>query len=111
VKAIRIECIVDQASSDNRSNLNRTFSTWQYPTKKMTDVEASTQRSGSVNNPYSGQAPIPPHWEPINVLRRGLYMGGSLYGLDYFETYDALMKSPKVRHEWFKIGLAATVGK
>jgi hypothetical protein len=38
-------------------------------------------------------------------------MGVSLYGLDYFKTYEKLMKSPDVRHELFKVGLAATVGK
>lgn len=78
----------------------------------MADVEASTQRSGSVNNPYSGgQAPVLPHWHPMNVASRCLYMGVPLYILDRFKAYDALMKNPQIRHEWFKIGLAGVIGE
>ena len=80
----------------------------------MTDVEASSRPTpGAVNNPYSNSEPPPilHHWHPVNVLRRCIYMGGSLYGLNYFSAYDTLMNSPDVSHEWFKIGLASTVGK
>jgi len=79
----------------------------------MTDVEASSRPTpGAVNNPYSNSQPPPilHHWHPVNVLRRCIYMGGSLYGLNYFSAYDTLMNSPDVSHEWFKIGLASTVG-
>ena len=78
------------------------------------DVEARSQTgNGSVNNPYSSSSSVTnvlPTWHPINVLRKCLYMGGSLYGLNYFDAYNTLMKSPNVSHEWFKLGLAASIG-
>lgn len=79
------------------------------------DVEgnnaAQQQRKPGVDNPYSNLPPLLPHWHPINILQRCFYMGVALYGLFYFNTYDKLMKSPDIRHEWFQIGLAATAGE
>jgi hypothetical protein len=80
----------------------------------MTDVEAhSTQRpNNNVNNPYSGNSSmLQGTWHPVNVMYRCFYMGLSLYGMDYFETFQTIMHSPDVRHEWFKMGLALTVRK
>ena len=81
----------------------------------MRDVESSTLQRGEnerVNNPYSNLPPVNvlPTWHPINVLKRILYMGLSLYGLNYFDAYNTLMTSPKISHEWFKVGLAASIG-
>jgi hypothetical protein len=73
----------------------------------MADVEASTR--GSVNNPYQGP-PTLPRWHPVNVLRKSFWMGSSIFGLDYFDTYSTIMTSPNVSHEWFKTGLAASIG-
>jgi hypothetical protein len=76
------------------------------------DVEArKTQRGGSANNPYSDMPQPLETWHPINVIRRGFYMGGSLYGLHYHDTYSTVMTSPKVSHEWLKAALAASVGE
>lgn len=36
-------------------------------------------------------------------------MGLSAWGLHYFQVYQAIMHSPNVDHEWFKIGLATSV--
>jgi hypothetical protein len=75
------------------------------------NVDPESNQSNAVNNPYSNPQPtILPTWHPLNVLWRALYMGVALYGMNYFKAYQTLMYSPKVSHEWFKIGLAASVG-
>jgi hypothetical protein len=73
------------------------------------------------SNPYSSglgggggeggqqQHRLPPH-HPLVVLKRSVYMGISLFGLNHLDVYNVIVRSPNVRHEWFKIGLAATIG-
>lgn len=63
-------------------------------------------------NPYSTIAgpPVPGLYHPINILKRMIYSGISLFGLYHLNAYQAVLHSPHIRHEWFKIGLAATVG-
>jgi hypothetical protein len=96
------------------SHCNETTTTLRFFQSKTRtidnmDVEASrTQRGGAVNNPYSD---MPPTMNPVNVLRRGFYMGGSLYGLHYYDTYNTIMTSPKVSHEWLKVALATSIGE
>lgn len=80
----------------------------------MADVESTstTLRPSGVNNPYTSLDPaVMPTWHPLNVLWRLLYLTLALWGLHYFEAYSKLMHDPNIRHEWFKIGLAATVGE
>ena len=83
----------------------------------MVDVESSTQQSSSgssVSNPYSSSDSVQPiftRWHPLNVLRRCVYMLLGLYGMNYFDTYHKLMNDPNISHEWFKIGLGASIGK
>jgi uncharacterized membrane protein len=36
-------------------------------------------------------------------------MGGSLYLLQIMEAYSTIMTSPDISHEWFKVGLAASI--
>lgn len=36
-------------------------------------------------------------------------MGGSIYLLHRMNAYDSIMKSPDISHQWFKVGLAASV--
>lgn len=36
-------------------------------------------------------------------------MGGSLHFLDMMDTYHTIMHSSEVSHQWFKIGLAASI--
>lgn len=105
MSALKIDRVVSSVKKQNSDHLN-----------KMADVEASTQerpsRSTRVNNPYNEHDPsVLPTWHPINVLHRVLYMGCSLYGLHYFQAYQKLMQDPNISHEWFKVGLAATVGE
>jgi len=71
----------------------------------MTDVE------GGPENPYTG----PPRntlssFHPFTIMKRLGYMGISLYGLKHFNFYRVVLHSPHVRHEWFKVGLASSIG-
>jgi hypothetical protein len=77
----------------------------------MTDVEGAP-----FINPYGqragGVGPVFLHGHhPIVIMRRLAYGGISLYGLRHFNVYKIILRSPHVRHEWFKIGLASTIGK
>jgi hypothetical protein len=69
-----------------------------------------------VENPYGagGSAAASTQNAAINKivvnLQRLVYMGISLYGLHQFDAYKAVFQSPQVSHEWFKVGLAATIG-
>jgi hypothetical protein len=75
------------------------------------NADPESNQSNAVNNPYSNPIPtILPTWHPLNVMKRILYMGVALYAMNYFNAYQKIMHSPKVSHEWFKIGLAASVG-
>ncbi|CAJ1943172.1 unnamed protein product [Cylindrotheca closterium] len=76
------------------------------------DVEASRRQRGRktpMDNPYSDTAAPLHYWHPMNVLRRGVYIGVSLYGLNYFNAYETIMRDPSVSHEWFKFAIAASV--
>jgi hypothetical protein len=68
-----------------------------------------------VDNPYaaSSSAPTtsPVLQKIVQNLQRILYMAVSLYGLHHFQAYQAVLRSPHVSHEWFKAGLAATIGR
>ena len=77
----------------------------------MTDVEASEARP-LVDNPFNQVEgpPMLPARHPLNILKRGSYIGLSLYGWHYFEVYHNILHSPKISHEWFKIFLTATIG-
>jgi len=48
---------------------------------------------------------------PVNILYRVGVMGGSLYGLHELKVFHKVIHSPDVDHQWFKIGLAASIGK
>jgi hypothetical protein len=76
----------------------------------MTDVESRQP----IRNPYAalGEPPrgLPPR-HPLNIFKRSTIVGACLFGLHKFKVYETVMYSPKVRHEWFKIGLAASVGE
>lgn len=38
-------------------------------------------------------------------------MGGSLYFLEQMNTYHEIIHSPLINHQWFKVGLAASLGE
>mmetsp|Transcript_9736 Transcript_9736/g.29014 ORF Transcript_9736/g.29014 Transcript_9736/m.29014 type:complete len:173 (-) Transcript_9736:403-921(-) len=77
----------------------------------MTDVESSGPSRGNSrpNNPYSDSARSSSRWDPINVLWRTLCIGVSLHLLHHMDAYHTIMHSPEVSHEWFKVGLAASI--
>mmetsp|Transcript_2601 Transcript_2601/g.4199 ORF Transcript_2601/g.4199 Transcript_2601/m.4199 type:complete len:173 (-) Transcript_2601:85-603(-) len=77
----------------------------------MTDVESRQSAGVRLNNPYATGQPIPirPRWHPLNVLQRGMWMLISVYVLHRMDTYTIVMTSPDVSHEWFKVGLAASI--
>ena len=81
----------------------------------MTDVE-SRQQQQQVNNPYNSSnaagalQPIRSRYHPMNILSRGMWMSLSLYILHRMNVYTTIMTSPDISHEWFKVGLAASVG-
>ena len=78
----------------------------------MTDVESSAPpRRNRPENPYADSTQVYSTWHPVNLFWRILWMGGSLYGLERMEAYHAIMHSPDISHEWFKIGLAASLGE
>ena len=78
----------------------------------MTDVETSRPaRIQTVPNPYSQVNEGYHRFHPVNLFYRTLWMGGSLYFLDKMKAYHEIMHSPLISHEWFKVGLAASLGK
>ena len=80
--------------------------------QQQPNAAAGSSSSGNVQNPYSNNANqnLLPRYHPLNILRRVLYMGISIYGLQYYDTYHTIQHSSHIRHEWFKIGLASTIG-
>lgn len=72
------------------------------------DVESTvplTRRP--VENPYN-QELGPRH--PYNIFKRCGIISASLYGLhSHFQVHEKIMHSPLIGHEWFKVGLAASV--
>jgi hypothetical protein len=66
----------------------------------------------SVPNPYTSDhaPPLLPGDRIVQFGKRLFYICISLYGLKHFALYQVLLRSPRVSHEWFKIGLATTIG-
>lgn len=71
---------------------------------------ADVERQPLVNNPYNENGQYASISQMVfDKLYRSIVMGGSLYFLHTWEVYHTVLRSPKVLHEWFKIGLAASV--
>ena len=47
----------------------------------------------------------------FNLAYRIIVIGASLYGLIEYGVFHQIMKGSNVNHGWFKLGLAASVGK
>mmetsp|Transcript_6377 Transcript_6377/g.10578 ORF Transcript_6377/g.10578 Transcript_6377/m.10578 type:complete len:174 (-) Transcript_6377:34-555(-) len=74
------------------------------------DIE-STDTQPLVNNPYSsssGGGQINTQTLFDKAYRIAVF-GGSIYILHTWEVYATVHRSPKVQHEWFKVGLAASI--
>jgi hypothetical protein len=80
----------------------------------MTDVETSATRTDgsrpAIPNPYNEQNLMPAH-HPLTVMKRIIYMAISAMALVHFKFYKTILHSPNIQHEWFKVGLATTVGE
>lgn len=75
------------------------------------DIE-STDTQPLVNNPYSSSSGEQIRTQTLfDKVYRIIVLGGSLYILHIWEVYATVHRSPKVQHEWFKIGLAASIGE
>ena len=81
----------------------------------MADLEGNARRpvGGAANtpveNPYTEETLRPN--ELVEKAKRVLYIAVSVYGLDHFKFYGVIMRSPHVSREWFKVGLATTIGE
>ena len=64
------------------------------------------------DGPFSGLPPpnVLPARHPYNIVKRMSYISISLYGLHQMEVWHKIFHSPRVDHQWFKIGLAVSVG-
>jgi hypothetical protein len=67
-----------------------------------------SNRGRPIDNPYASDARKGNRL--FLMLQRCVYIIGSLYGLKHFAFYQVLLHSPHVSHEWFKVGLAGTIG-
>jgi hypothetical protein len=66
-----------------------------------------------VSNPYNSNNDSPPSMSQMvfDRLYRVVVMCGSLYFLHTWSVYSTVLRSPKIRHEWLKVGVAASIGK
>jgi hypothetical protein len=75
----------------------------------MTDVEEAELRQRLNNNNGVGpQLGLHPR-HPVNLMYRAAVILGSLYGLHMMEVFHKVLRGPDINHEWFKLGLAATI--
>ena len=75
----------------------------------MVDIEGNSAQTSP--NPYTGPGPNMPENIYLYKAKCLLYMIISLFALQRFNFYQVILKSPHVSHEWFKIGLAGSIGK
>jgi hypothetical protein len=74
------------------------------------DVESYGRTA--VPNPYRGLGPNDntAASQLVDKFRRVLYIGVSAYVLNRMNFWGAILRSPLVSHEWFKIGLGGMIG-
>lgn len=113
-----VDCTHPEKQLQKLSSLSIIVQERAFSSITMTDVEGvpiqrQQQQQPSVANPYAANNhnhPIPPQKQFINKVQRILYIVVSAYGLHYFKFYRVILRSPHVRHEWFKVGLALSIG-
>lgn len=74
-------------------------------------ADEESHGTSAVPNPYSGPGPDLSSNLLIDKMKRLVYIGVSLYFLQRMAFWSAIVQSPHIRHEWFKIGLATAIGK
>ena len=79
-------------------------------TQAASSQDVEQQQNQKLNNPYSNFEPqVLPALHPINIFKRSLYIGLSLWALHKLGADKAIFHSPHISHEWFKIGLAGSI--
>jgi hypothetical protein len=92
----------------------------------MTDIEGNPTRYSRVPTSSSAAAPSTTIENPyadnprmnrtmadriLNYVKRIFYITLSIFVLHrFFRFYSAIFRSPYIRHEWLKIGIALTIG-
>ena len=95
-----------------RSSINPTVIMEELGSSTGATTTNSNQQQRPPQNPYQGPEAggvLPPN-HFIHKAKRVIYIILSGYGLHHFKFFKTLLKSPNIRHEWFQIGLATTVG-
>jgi hypothetical protein len=75
------------------------------------DVESFGR--AAVPNPYRGLGPNHATTGAnmlVDKFKRMLYIGVSGFFLHRMNFWGAIVRSPHVSHEWFKLGVAGTIG-
>lgn len=86
------------------------FSLLRLTQEQNMDVEEPFQgRRRGAHGSASSHSTLP-HNHPVNILYRFGVIGGSLYALHELKVFHNIVRNPDVDHQWFKIGLAATIG-
>ena len=87
------------------------MSTNRARSRRTDEEDVRPLRSG--DTPFSALPPpnVLPARHPYNIVKRMTYISLSLYGLHVMEVWHQIFHSPRVDHQWFKIGLAVSVGK
>lgn len=77
----------------------------------MADVEGQGREVPP--NPYrDGGSQGLSRYHPLTIMQRLIFMGISGWVLiKYYNAYNVILKSPHIRHEWFKLGLGFAIGK
>lgn len=83
-----------------------------YFQKSIINMGADEESDGrtAVPNPYTGPGPDLSGSLLFDKGKRLVYIGISVYILQRMDFYNAILHSPNISHEWFKIGLGATIG-
>ena len=108
--------MTDVESNNNTNNKSRTNASSRKQQQQQQQKRKQKQQNNDgvvIENPYNNSTSNPhilPTYHPLNILRRILYMCIALYGLNHYDVYHTIMHSSHVKHEWFKIGLASTIG-
>lgn len=69
------------------------------------DVERAQRKK---NAPPVHTSLLPPN-HPFNIFYRVTVIFASLYGLNEFDVFHQIMRGQNVDHQWFKVGLAASI--
>ena len=83
----------------------------RVPTAPSTTT--TTTQPASIENPYTDglRSKRTIADRILHYVKRTFYMGLSMYVLHrFFRFYNAIFHSPYILHEWFKVGIALTIG-